>query len=140
MNTTTAPLWLTHHHEGELERCATVGGHQVCRRCLLLWPLTFAALVLSFAGVKWPRADDNLMLVLLPLPAVIEFVLEHARRLAYRPARQASLSLPLAAALGVGFDRYLHHPGDALWWSVVVVYGGVCAGAALAAQQRRSPR
>jgi hypothetical protein len=129
-------LWLSHHRPAHLDRCVAVGGRHVCRRCLLLWPLTFAALALAMAGLRWPRSADGLLLVLLPLPAVAEFVLEHAGRWAYRPLRQAALGLPLAAALGVGLDRYLHRPGDGLWWSVVVVYGTVCAGAAALAHRR----
>ena len=139
MRVTGDPLWLTHHQPAELDRCVKVGGHHVCRRCLLLWPLTFTVLVLAFAGVRWPRAADGLLLVVLPIPAVAEFVFEHAGRWSYRPARQTVVTAALAAALGVGLDRYLHHPADALWWTVSLVYGGVCVGAAVAAQLRATP-
>jgi hypothetical protein len=136
----TAPtlrrLWLSHHQAAQLDRCAVIAGRHVCRRCLLLWPLTFAALGLAMAGLRWPRSADDLLLVVLPLPAVVEFVLEHAGRWRYRWARQLAVTVPLAAALGVGFDRYLHRPGDSLWWSVVAVYGVVCAGAAALANRR----
>ncbi len=137
---TMRSVWLSHHQPGQLDRCAVIGGRPVCRRCLVLWPLTFIALGLSFAGVRWPRSADDLLLVVLPLPAVVEFVLEHAGRWPYRPAVQVAVSVPLAAALGVGFDRYLHHPGDGLWWSVVAVYGTVCLGAALLANRREPVR
>src|ERR1700730_7352700 len=130
------PLWLSHHPPGQLDRCVTVGGRHVCRRCLLLWPLTFVALALALAGARWPRSAEGMLLVLLPLRAVVEFVFEHAGRWPYRPRLQAVLTVPLAAALGVGFDRYLDHNGDSLWWTVVAVYGTVCAGAAFAAQRR----
>jgi len=86
--------------------------------------------------VRWPRSADDLLLVVLPLPAVVEFVLEHAGRWPYRPGVQAAVSVPLAAALGVGLDRYVHRPDDTLWWSVVAVYGTVCAGAAYLAGRR----
>ena len=69
MSLTGDPLWLSHHAPADLDRCVTVGGHHVCRRCLLLWPLTFAILALAAAGVRWPRGADGLLLVLLPLPA-----------------------------------------------------------------------
>jgi hypothetical protein len=137
-NTTPAdpPVWLSHHQPGQLDRCLVIGGRHVCRRCLLLWPLAFVVFALALAGARWPRSADDLLLVLLPLPAVAEFVLEHAGRWPYRAARQLALTVPLAAALGVGFDRYVHRPGDSLFWSVVVVYGAVCAGAALLANRR----
>jgi hypothetical protein len=137
---TMRAVWLSHHHPDQLERCVVIGGRPVCRRCLFLWPLTFVALCLSFAGVRWPRSADDLFLVVLPLPAVAEFVLEHAGRWPYRRRLQALVSVPLAAALGVGFDRYLHHPGDGLWWSVVGVYGAVCLGAAVLANRRALAR
>jgi len=138
-NTTSAdaPVWLSHHQPGELDRCVVVAGRPVCRRCLVLWPLTFVAFVLAAANAVWPASADDLLLVVLPLPAAVEWVLEHAGRWGYRAARQVALSVPLAAALGVGLDRYVHRPGDTLFWSVVVVYGGVCAGAALLAARRR---
>jgi hypothetical protein len=131
-----SPLWLSHHPAEELDRCVVVGGRHVCRRCVLLWPLTFVAFALALAGVRWPHSADDLLLVVLPLPAVVEFVLEHAGRWPYRPGVQAVVTLPLAAALGVGFDRYVHHPGDALFWSVTVVYSAVYALAAISANRR----
>ena len=130
------PLWLSHHQPDELDRCAVVAGRHVCRRCLLLWPLTFVVFALALAGVRWPRGADDLLLVLLPLPAVLEFVLEHGGHLPYRPGLQAAVTVPLAAALGVGFDRYVHRPGDTLWWAVVAVYGGVCTASAVSARRR----
>jgi hypothetical protein len=131
-----SPMWLSHHHPSEHDRCVVVGGVPVCRRCLLLYPLAFLTLSLAAAGARWPRSLDPVLLVVLPLPAVAEFVLEHLRRIPYRPAWQAVVTVPLAAALGVGFDRYLHHHGDALWWGTVAVYGGVCFAAALVAARR----
>ena len=133
---TIRSVWLSHHQPDQLDRCAVIGGRHVCRRCLLLWPLTFVAFGLALAGIKWPRSADDLLLVLLPLPAAFEFVLEHAGRWPYRRGVQAAVTVPLAAALGVGLDRYVHRPGDTLFWSVVVVYGAVCAGAAWLANQR----
>jgi hypothetical protein len=132
-----SPLWLSHHPPEELDRCVVVGGRHVCRRCVLLWPLTFVALAVALAGVRWPRSADDMLLVVLPLPAVFEFVLEHAGRVPYRPGVQALVTVPLAAALGVGFYRYVHHPGDVLFWSVTVVYSAVYALAAVAANRRQ---
>jgi hypothetical protein len=133
---TIRAVWLSHHQPGQLDRCVIIGGRHVCRRCLVLWPLTLVAFALALAGARWPRSADDLLLVVLPLPAVAEFVLEHAGRWPYRPGVQVAVSVPLAAALGAGFDRYVHRPGDTLWWSVVVVYGAVCAGAAVLANRR----
>ena len=47
------------------------------------------------------------------------------------------LTVPLAVALGVGFDRYLDHQADLVFWGVVVGYGAVC-GLATVVGARRS--
>jgi len=134
-----SPLWLSHHPPEQYDRCVILGGRHVCRRCVLLWPMTFAAFALALAGIRWPRSADDLLVVILPLPAVAEFVFEHAGRWPYRPGVQALVTVPLAAALGVGLDRYVHHPGDVLFWSVTVVYSLVYALAAFSANHRVPP-
>lgn len=124
-------MWMAHHYPEDYDRCVRLGRNHVCRRCLVLYPAAFAALALALAGVRWPHPLDPWLLVLLPLPGVIEFVAEHRGWLTYHPHLQQVLALPMGVALGVGFDRYVHHPGDLLFWGVVVAYGGVCAAAAL---------
>lgn len=125
------PLVLSHHHPDQYDRCVRIGGRHICRRCLVLYPLAFVTLVVS----TWPqspdRALDPVILVLLPLPAVIEWWLEHLGRVRYSPARQVAVTIPLAIALGRGLDRYLADPADAWFWAVVAVYGGSCSAVAL---------
>jgi hypothetical protein len=121
-----APVWLSHHRIGEEERCVLVRSRHVCRRCLWLWPTTFAVLAVSAAVGLWPASWDAVALAVLPLPAVVEFLGEVRGRVAYDPRRQAATALLLALALGRGFDRYLLDPGDTLFWNMVVVYGGIC--------------
>ena len=128
---TISPMWMAHHYPEDYARCFLVGRSHVCRRCLVLYPVAFAVLALSGAAVRWPRPLDPWLLVLLPLPGVIEFVAEHVGRLDYHPWLQVALAVPMGVALGVGFDRYLHHPADLLFWGVVVVYSGICLAAAL---------
>ncbi len=69
--------------------------------------------------------------MLLPLPSVVEFVLEHLDVIGYQPVRQVLLTLPLAVALGRGFAIYVEDPTSRLFWGVVLVYGGVCVAAAV---------
>jgi len=135
-----SPMWLAHHYREDYGRCVLIGRTHVCRRCLVLYPVAFAVMVLAQAGLRWPSSLDPLLLVLLPLPAVAEFVLEARGRLAYRPARQAALTLPLAAALGAGFDRYFDRHTDPLFWGVVVVYGGICVSSMFVGAQRSQGR
>lgn len=127
----SGPLWLSHHHDDQLDRCVVVGGHHVCRRCLWFWPAVFAVVALSLAGFRWPTAIDPVLLVLLPVPVVVEWWLEQLQVVAYSPTRQVMLSLLAAPAVGVGLARYLETPGDRLFWSVVGAYAVVCAVPAL---------
>lgn len=135
---TITPMWMAHHYPEDYERCVVVGSRHVCRRCLFLYVPAFATLALAEAGVRWPGGLDPWLLWLLPLPGVVEFVVEHLAGGRYRPRLQAGLAVPMGVALGVGFDRYLHHPGDLLFWAVVVVYGGICLLAAIVGWRRGS--
>ena len=135
-----SPLWLSHHYPADYGRCVLIGGAQVCRRCLVLYPIMFVVLGLALAGVRWPRSLDPVLLVLLPLPAVADFLAEHLAARGYRPRLQVPATVPLGMALGVGFDRYLDRQTDPLFWGVVVVYGGACFAALLVgARRRQSP-
>ncbi len=128
-------MWLSHHDPNASDRCVLVAGRQVCRRCLVLYPLAFVVLVVAQAS-GWSGPTEALALVALPLPAVIEFVLEHRGVIRYSPVRQMLVTIPLAVALGAGFDRYLDRPGDVLFWSIVVGYTAVCLWSALAGRAR----
>jgi hypothetical protein len=123
-------LWLSHHDPVGYDRCVVVAGRQVCRRCLVLYPLALVVLVAA-QGLSWSGSAEALALVVLPLPAVIEFVLEHRGAIRYSPGRQIAVTVPLAIALGAGFDRYLDRHTDPLFWSTVVAYSGICLWSAL---------
>jgi hypothetical protein len=131
-------MWLAHHHPDQYDRCVVIAGRPVCRRCLVLYPVALIVLGLALAGVRWPHGLDAVLLIVLPMPGVAEFVLEHVGAMGYRPAFQAVVTIPLAAALGVGFDRYFHRHTDPLFWGIVAAYGGVCLIAVLVGS-RRSP-
>ena len=130
-------MWLAHHNPEDYDRCARVGRSYVCRRCLVLYPLALAVLVLTSSWHP-ARAVDVAVLVLLPLPAVVELVVEQWRGVGYAPRRQVAVTIPLAVALGRGFAIYLDDHTSALFWTVVVVDTAVCAGAVLLANRRRS--
>jgi len=132
-----SPLWLSHHYPDDYGRCVLIGGTRVCRRCLVLYPIVFVVLGLALAGVRWPRSLDPVLLVLLPLPAVGDFLAEHLGAAGYRPQRQLAGTVPLGIALGVAFDRYLDRQTDPLFWGIVVLYGGVCFAALLMGWRRR---
>ena len=93
----------------------------------------------ALAGARWPGAADPVLLVALPIPVVAEWWLEQLDVVDYSPVRQVLLSLLAAPAVGVGLARYLESPGDALFWSVVVVYAVVCAVPVAIRWRRRTP-
>jgi hypothetical protein len=134
---TLTPIWLSHHFPESYDRCVVIGRRHICRRCLALYPVAFAVMVWSLVG-PWPGDWDGAVLVLLPLPAVIEFVLEHVGVIRYQPVRQVLVTVPLAVALGRGFALYVDDPGSRLFWGAVLVYGGVCVAAAVWSVRRRA--
>ncbi|MBI2703782.1 MAG: hypothetical protein HYX32_00615 [Actinobacteria bacterium] len=134
------PLWLSHHYPDDYGRCVRIGRSHVCRRCLALYPLTFVAMIAGLA-VGPSFTNDSVVLVavivVLPLPAVVEFVLEHIGLIGYNPRRQIAVTLLMAVALGLAFARYLRDPGDIVFWLAIAVYGGACLASALSG--RREP-
>ncbi len=131
-----APLWLSHHHPAQHDRCWRAGRTLVCRRCTLLWPLAFAVMVAAGAGSWWPADADPWLLVLLPLPGVVEFVLEHFGVVRYSATRQLLLTVPVAVAIGRLLARYLHDPTDGLFWAVVWGYAVAMFAAAVVGHRR----
>jgi hypothetical protein len=120
-------LW-THHWANQHDRCASVGGRLICRRCLVLYPITITVLVLARFGARWPDSLDMLLLFALPLPLVLDFVFEHMGFTRYSPRRQVATTFLGAIALGHAFARYLEHNNDPRFWTMVACYGGLCAG------------
>ena len=129
-------LALAHHPPSEYDRCWRVGGVHVCRRCAVLYPIAFAVMAAALAGWGWPAAWDRTLLMLLPLPVTLEFVLERFGALRHRPIRQMALTVLAAPALGRGFARYLLHPGDPLFWRMVLLFGGASLLALVATRRR----
>lgn len=96
-------------------------------------------MIAALAGARWPDAADPVLLAVLPIPVVVEWWLEQLDVVRYSPVRQVLLSLLAAPAVGVGLARYLESPGDALFWTVVVVYAVVCAAPVAIRWRRRTP-
>lgn len=130
------PMWLSHHWPDGYDRCAVVAGRHVCRRCLVMYPVAVAVAVIAGLGPWWPGAWDPWLIVLLPLPAVVEFVADNLGLIRYAPTRQMAVTALGAVAAGAGYLRYLDRPGDPLVWGTVVTYGVACVGASLLGHRR----
>ena len=126
----TTMIW-SHHWPEQHDRCAVVGGRLVCRRCLVLYPVAFAVVILATLGVAWPENFDSAALLLLPIPVVADFIAEQVGVIRYSARRQVVTTALGAIALGRGFGRYFDHTSDGLFWSMAGVYGGLCALAAV---------
>lgn len=116
-----APIWLSHHREEQLKRCIRVRGLHICRRCLVLWPLTFAligALIVLRAPFDLPA--DRWLPGLLALP-VAEFIAVSLGWIRYSPARLYLFSPLLAIALSRLFHRYMLQPLDAWTWTMLLL-------------------
>jgi hypothetical protein len=98
-----------------------------------MYPVAFVVAGVAVAGWALPSPWSQLALVVLPLPALVEFVGEHRRWWAYAPARHTSLSLLQGVGMGVGFGRYLETPTDPWFWAVGILYSSIALVAALTA-------
>ncbi len=133
-------MWLAHHWPDEYDRCVRVGSSHVCRRCLWFYPVCFGTMLLSLAGLHWPVVADPWILWLTPLPVVAEWWAEHRDWIGYSARRQVVTSVLVAPAVGRGLARYVKHPGDPLFWSVVLVFAVVCLIPMVAPKQRGNAR
>ena len=128
-------MWLAHHYPEDYDRCVVIGRSHVCRRCVVLYPIAAVVMILTL-GWAPPSAVDVVLLVVLPLPALVELVLEQFDVLTYRPRRQVIVTIPLAVGLGRGFALYLDDHASLLFWGVVLVYSAIGAGAVLIGHRR----
>lgn len=117
-----APVWLAHHHTWQLDRCIRVGRVAVCRRCVVLYP----SVVLWWVFWLWVAPSTAFLVVLawaLPLPMVIDWVLEHLRRTHPAPARLAAVTLLAAPGLAAMLTLHTRDLMDLRALLPVAVYG-----------------
>jgi len=119
-------MWLSHHWPEDHDRCISVRGRMVCRRCAVLYPLSLLIVVVFGIWDAWPEGLDPWLLWLLPLPAVAEFAGEHLGVLRPHAGRLVAATVLLAIACGRLYMRYIDEQTDPLVLAVVGVYGGLC--------------
>lgn len=126
-------MFLSHHWPSRYDRCVVIGGRHVCRRCAVLYPVAVLSMLAAALGVTWPEHFDAWMFWILPVPGIVDFVLDVWGVVRHSPKRQAVVSALLAVAYGKMLWRYMHHMTDALVWTVVLTQTGICLVAALSA-------
>ena len=79
---------------------------------------------------------DVAVMVVLPLPALVELSLEQRGVLTYDARRQVIVTVPLALGLGRGFAIYLDDQTSRLFWGVVVAYTAIAVTMVLIGRRR----
>jgi hypothetical protein len=119
-------MWLAHHWPDHYERCVVIGGRHVCRRCLVLYPLTIAVAVAAVAGVLlWPRRFDPELIWLVSIPGTLEYVAEQLGALRYRARRQMIATALTAIPLGRGMSYEFEHRWSWYFWGPLLVFGTI---------------
>ncbi len=128
-------MWCAHHWPEDYDRCIRLGERHVCRRCAVLYPL---AAVMAAVGLRWGADADWVpwVMVLAPVPTVVEWCAEHFDLTRHRPARLVAGTVVAAPALGLGFARYLRDQGDPWFWGMALGWSAVCLAAAVIGRRR----
>lgn len=136
----TTPLWISHHPPGSWDRCVRVGRRHVCRRCLVLYPVALGvALVVVVAPDLVPPAVGIAAMWLLPLPATLDWVLEHLGRVGASARRLVLVSAFAAPGMGVALGRWVRSPFDAHVVAPVAAHLGVAIVAWFVGVRRAAP-
>lgn len=133
-------MWLAHHWpEAYAERCVSIGGRHICRRCAALYPLGIIVAVLAATGLPlWPQSWDPTAIWMLCLPATVAFVGEAVGLFRYSPRWQVAAMLVTATAFGRGLGYELVDRWSPEFWQPVAVFGGLWFFATAIGHARRS--
>ncbi len=130
-------MWRTHHHHDQYDRCVTIRGRLVCRRCIALYPTSLVVAALSLTGVVyWPVQYDLWLIWGLCLPGTLDFILEQTGVVRYSARRQVWVTVLVALALGRGFAYELQSRWSWEFWGPVLVFGTTWFVAAVAGGRR----
>jgi len=120
------PLWLSHHRPDQFDRCVVLGGRHVCRRCVVLYPLAAATMIALLALDVTIGPALVAAVWLLPVPTVVEWVLEHAGRIRHSPARQVALTVVAAPALGIALAAHARQPFTTGTTAPLAIAAAIC--------------
>jgi uncharacterized membrane protein len=135
-------LLFSHHAPEQHDHCLFLplpGGRRLplCARCLGIYPMMLVVLALQLTGRLDLAWTDPWLMILLPLPTVIEFLGEQTGRVQGSNRLRILTGLPLGVALGRMFLRYFQDPFDPVFWALVAAYGGTCGLTAAFVLRRR---
>lgn len=134
----TSPLWLSHHHEHQADRCIRVGAAHVCRRCAVLYPGMVVVAAIQLAG--WiPRDVGVALMWVMPLGVVGEWISEHLLGAAYSASRQIVTTALASVSFGVALGRHVRHPFEAASTAPAVTFTLLCLVVWFIGARRRDP-
>lgn len=117
---------LAHHPADQRHRCARVAGRDVCRRCLVLYPLMVTAMVAVAAGFgagAVPLGWRDAWLWLLPLPGAVDYTAEAFGQWTYSARRQVLVTALQGLGGGAGLAWEVSAPDTVSFWSASLFYG-----------------
>lgn len=113
------PLWLSHHHREQRDRCIRVGRLHVCRRCLIVYPIVVAtAAICAVIGVAGSVAATVVVAVSL-VPFIVDWCADHLGMASYSARRSALVSAVGAVGLGLALGIHARSPLDP--WTIAPV-------------------
>ncbi len=118
-------MWLAHHWpEHYSERCVTLGGRQVCRRCAALYPLGLLVAILSAKGVApWPTKFDPWAIWILSIPATVAYCGEAIGAWHYSAKVQVATTLVAGMAFGRALGYEFVERGSLEFWGPIGFFG-----------------
>jgi hypothetical protein len=128
-------MWLSHNGPEHAERCASIGGTLVCRRCSVLYPSVVLWAVAALV-VEPPSVAAVAAMWLLPLPMSVEWVLEQHRPLRYSPRRQVVVTAIASVGVGLALAAHLRHPFDPDALAPMATHVTLCAVSSILAIRR----
>ncbi len=125
------PIWLSHRHPDPSsdapfgDRCVKIGGHWVCRRCSVLYPIGVIVAFLYAAGIGWPESWDMTAIWLLCIPATVAYCGQALGLFEYNTRVQTATMAVSALGFGRGLGYEFTQRWSGEFWWPVTVFGGL---------------
>ena len=132
----TSPLWLSHHHEHQADRCIRVGDAHVAAVA------PFSIRACSSGRNPSPDGTSGPGIVLkgvMPLGVVGEWISEHLLGAAYSASRQIVATALASVSFGVALGRHVRHPFEAASTAPAVTFTLLCLVVWFIGARRRDP-